>query len=85
MQDPQRYPLAPLASLHSTLVGAYSETGRIAGHLYRRQPYLLCQRFDWFCGMVPEGPRKERRAALLRFMGYVAAIYLAASFFYAYR
>ncbi|GAX81556.1 hypothetical protein CEUSTIGMA_g8984.t1 [Chlamydomonas eustigma] len=69
-----RLPLRVWASIYATVIRLSSDTGRIAGHLARGHPHLLCVRFDWFCGFEAGPVRAERRNGWIRMAVYINAI-----------
>ena len=47
------------AMLEGSLIRMFSEWGRVVGILERGEYRCLLMRFDWFCGVWGDGPRKE--------------------------
>ncbi|KAI0750680.1 NAD-dependent epimerase/dehydratase [Daedaleopsis nitida] len=48
-----------VAIVEGTLIRMFSEWGRVVGLLERGEVGLLMTRFDWFCGVWGDGPRRE--------------------------
>ncbi len=70
-----------LALLESNLVKNSSELGHLLGPMQRGKFNRMCLRFDWFCGLEPNVIAGERRKALLRFVIFVATLFLVAQLF----
>jgi hypothetical protein len=66
--------LRAYASVYATVTKFLSDTGRIAGHLHRGQPHLVCTRFDWFCGLETALVREEQHNGWMRMGVYMMAV-----------
>ena len=47
------------AIAEGAIIRVFSEWGRVVGLLERGEHDLLGMRFDWFCGVWGEGPRRQ--------------------------
>ncbi len=62
--------------MEGNIIKNASELGHLIGHLSRGK-FRVCYRFDWFCGLFPDGgfPKFEQQRHLIRFLFFVALVF----------